>query len=159
MWTNQNLQEDTAVQRAKRALKAQLRLRGEAAGRAQALRDAGGEEEGDAAAAAAANAGADAGEEGGGNEGDDGARKAELQELDERVMTASKVGWETFFFFFFFLVFAVSASIKGVLRVGVDVGFLRLSRLSVSVHAAHPKSKWRVFRLRDRGSVPHGSFP
>lgn len=82
------LQEDTAVQRAKRALKAQLKLRGQAAGRAQALRDAREEER----AAAAADADAHAGESGGGDEGDDDGQKAELQDLEERVATASKVG-------------------------------------------------------------------
>lgn len=74
------------MQRAKRALKAQLKLRGEAAGRAQAMREAMGE--GDDAGAADA----DADEAGDRSERDDGARKAELEELEERVATTSKVG-------------------------------------------------------------------
>lgn len=57
-----------------------------AAGKAQVLRDAIDEE-----VAAGGGAGG-AGESEGGEHGDDDARKTELQELDERVATASKVG-------------------------------------------------------------------
>ncbi|CAM9178600.1 unnamed protein product, partial [Scytosiphon promiscuus] len=71
-------QEDTAVQRAKRALKAQLNLRGEAAGKAQAIRDAR-EEEGAADADAA----------GDGQETRGARREEELQELEGRIATAS----------------------------------------------------------------------
>eukprot|EP00752_Nemacystus_decipiens_P009306 g8317.t1 len=83
-WLATEIEEDTAVQRAKRALKAQLKLRGEAACRAQAIREAI-NEAGDVAAAEA-----EAGEAKAGNDGDDMARNAELQELEERVATASK---------------------------------------------------------------------
>lgn len=73
-------QEDTAVQRAKRALKAQLKLRGEAAGRAQELReDAARDEEG------VAGGGAEAETEG------EGGRQGELEALEGRIATASKV--------------------------------------------------------------------
>lgn len=71
------------MQRAKRALKAQLKLRGEAAGRAQALRDAVEEEGTDAAMAEEG-----VGEDGGGDRG----RQEELEELEGRIATASKVG-------------------------------------------------------------------
>lgn len=83
LWVN-GVQEDTAVQRAKRALKAQLKLRGEAAGRAQALRGAR-EKGGDGLTTVVAT-------ETTGNEGSDGARQEELQELEDRIATASKVG-------------------------------------------------------------------
>ncbi|CAN0016901.1 unnamed protein product, partial [Ectocarpus sp. 12 AP-2014] len=70
--------EDTAVQRAKRALKAQLKLRGEAARRAQELReDAARNEEG-----VAGGAGAETESEGG--------RQGELEALEGRIATASK---------------------------------------------------------------------
>ncbi|CAN0430199.1 unnamed protein product, partial [Ectocarpus fasciculatus] len=72
--------EDTAVQRAKRALKAQLKLRGEAAGRVQELREdaAARDEEG-----AAGGVGAEAESEG-------CARQEELEALEGRIATASK---------------------------------------------------------------------
>lgn len=129
-------QEDTAVQRAKRALKAQLKLRGEAAGRAQALRAAR-DEEGDAAADASA------GEVVGvGDESDDGARKAELQDLEERVATASKVG---LFFLFFFFQFCCPQfpQFRGVVFVW-GVGIRLSSCISLASCAICASIEWRV---------------
>ncbi|CAB1107091.1 unnamed protein product [Ectocarpus sp. CCAP 1310/34] len=77
-WLATEIEEDTAVQRAKRALKAQLKLRGEAAGRAQELReDAARDEEG-----VAAGAGAEMESE--------HCRQGELEALEGRIATASK---------------------------------------------------------------------
>ncbi|CAM9427743.1 unnamed protein product [Ectocarpus sp. 12 AP-2014] len=77
-WLATEIEEDTAVQRAKRALKAQLKLRGEAARRAQELReDAARNEEG-----VAGGAGAETESEGG--------RQGELEALEGRIATASK---------------------------------------------------------------------
>ncbi len=78
------------MQRARRALKAQLKLRGEAAGRAQALRDAC-EAEGIGGGAAEAGDGEDGGR--------DGDRQKEVEELEGRVATASEVGDHFFLFF------------------------------------------------------------
>lgn len=80
------------MQRAKRALKAQLKLRGEAAGRAQVLRDAARDkdDEGDAAVVST---------ETGGKEESNGVQQRELQELEERIATASKVGVFIFLLF------------------------------------------------------------
>lgn len=73
-------QEATAVQRAKRALKAQLELRASAARRAQQLRD---EVEADGGPS-------QVGEEEGRGKGSESATK-ELEDLDERIAAASKV--------------------------------------------------------------------
>lgn len=81
-------QEASAVQRAKRALKEQLNLRGEAARKAQKLRD-------EQALALAEAADSGVGDDGGGEGRGDGRRREfatrELAELEERIGTGSMV--------------------------------------------------------------------